>query len=42
MRVLVAEDEPVVAQELVELTTYDVLVLDRDLPMVHGDPCAGG
>src|SRR5579863_10459397 len=22
-------------------TTYDVIVLDRDLPVVHGDRCAG-
>ncbi|MFJ7906761.1 response regulator transcription factor [Kitasatospora sp. NPDC096204] len=60
MRVLVAEDEPVLARmlgtglrregmavdvvldgdaarDLTELTDYDVLVLDRDLPGVHGD-----
>ncbi|MFJ9610088.1 response regulator transcription factor [Kitasatospora sp. NPDC101176] len=60
MRVLVAEDEPVLARmvgrglrhagmavdvvldgeearELAELADYDVLVLDRDLPGVHGD-----
>ncbi|MFK0295424.1 response regulator transcription factor [Streptomyces sp. NPDC090442] len=60
MRVLVAEDEPVLAKmlgrglrhagmavdvvldgeearDLVELTDYDVLVLDRDLPRLHGD-----
>jgi DNA-binding response OmpR family regulator len=60
VRVLVAEDEPVLARligtglrregmavdvvldgaearELIELTSYDVLVLDRDLPSVHGD-----
>ncbi|RSS81121.1 response regulator transcription factor [Streptomyces sp. WAC06614] len=60
MRVLVAEDEPVLARmlgaglrregmavdvvrdgnavrDLLELTEYDVLVLDRDLPGTHGD-----
>ncbi|MFN6547208.1 response regulator transcription factor [Mycolicibacterium nivoides] len=60
MRILVVEDEPVLARmvaiglrregmavdvaldgstasEMVELTSYDVVVLDRDLPEVHGD-----
>jgi DNA-binding response OmpR family regulator len=60
MRVLVVEDEPVLADAIaewlrresfavdtaydgetaldkVEINTYDVVVLDRDLPRVHGD-----
>lgn len=60
MRLLVVEDEPVLAREIaiglrreglavdiahdgaealekVELASYDVVVLDRDLPAVHGD-----
>jgi DNA-binding response OmpR family regulator len=32
MRVLIAEDEGAMA-----VNDYDVLVLDRDLPVVHGD-----
>jgi DNA-binding response OmpR family regulator len=46
VRVLVAEDEPVMADTIAEGlrrramavdVCYDVVILDRDLPLVHGD-----